>query len=790
MRAHIHSSPSGGRLRAALVALAVPILLALSLSALPAAAQVALPGTGTATDTAAAPPKEETPDLAEALRLLAIVLEDPEARSALVEQLRAVEPRTAPPLPGQRAGPAAEPEPEQTVPEIIADQTIAATERAVGEIATIFNEIASVSEIVTAIPDYDFANAWTIARPVIILIAAVLGAFTLARQAYRPMLARFDRGAANAVSLFGRWRWKIAGILAEIARVFIAWTTGQIVALVMGGGEIAPAHALFLDVFLYVETIRILPRVIFRPNRAGLRILAVSGATARRWYLWTAQIIGILGYGTLFLAPLARLLDAPRSAEWITLVFVLITMLLTIGFVLRNHEPVRDMLEKKLAAIAGDGVIATWFYPLAHYWHLIVIAYTIALFVVWRAVPWDATGFMVRATLVSGLLILLGSLLVALMIRRIGGGVTLSARTRKTFPLLEARLNRFLPIMLLVVRILVAIVVIGGILTVWDIFDAVDWIDSPRGRTVVWSLGWIAGVLLLASVIYLAVASWIEYRLNPELRAVTARERTLLSLFSNAFVIALAVLTVMTVLTQLGINIAPLLAGAGVVGLAIGFGAQKLVQDIINGAFIQFENTMNEGDIVTAGPITGVVEKLTIRSVSLRDVNGVMHMIPFSSVDTVSNFSKTFSYYVADMRVAYRENLDSVKAAMDEAFERLMATEHRVNILPPFEHFGIDRFEESAFIVRGRIKTLPGQQWAVGRAFNGILKSVFDERGIQIPFPHRTLFMGVDRDGNAPPLTLRHLSQSSSGPRRNEPPASEEEDAFPAPPHDPGGAPG
>src|SRR5690606_17253697 len=196
-------------------------------------------------------------------------------------------------------------------------------------------------------------------------------------------------------------------------------------------------------------------------------------------------------------------------------------------------------------------------------------------------------------------------------------------------------------------------------------------------------------------------ASWIEYRLNPELRAVTARERTLLSLFSNAFVIALAVLTVMTVLTQLGINIAPLLAGAGVVGLAIGFGAQKLVQDIINGAFIQFENTMNEGDIVTAGPITGVVEKLTIRSVSLRDVNGVMHMIPFSSVDTVSNFSKTFSYYVADMRVAYRENLDSVKAAMDEAFERLMATEHRVNILPPFEHFGIDRFEESAFIVRG-----------------------------------------------------------------------------------------
>jgi moderate conductance mechanosensitive channel len=111
----------------------------------------------------------------------------------------------------------------------------------------------------------------------------------------------------------------------------------------------------------------------------------------------------------------------------------------------------------------------------------------------------------------------------------------------------------------------------------------------------------------------------------------------------------------MSVLNELGINVAPLIAGAGVVGLAIGFGAQKLVQDIINGAFIQFENTMNEGDVVTAGPITGVVEKLTIRSVSLRDVNGNYHMIPFSGVDNVTNFTKTFSFHVADIGVAYRE---------------------------------------------------------------------------------------------------------------------------------------
>jgi moderate conductance mechanosensitive channel len=145
------------------------------------------------------------------------------------------------------------------------------------------------------------------------------------------------------------------------------------------------------------------------------------------------------------------------------------------------------------------------------------------------------------------------------------------------------------------------------------------------GQTIVWSFLWIVTVLLLAGVAYILVSSWVEYRLNPDVGAApTPRERTLLALFSNAFVIVLAIITAMTVLTEVGINIAPLLAGAGVVGLAIGFGAQKLVQDIINGAFIQFENTMNEGDVVTAGGVTGVVEKLTIRSVSLRDLNGTI----------------------------------------------------------------------------------------------------------------------------------------------------------------------
>jgi small-conductance mechanosensitive channel len=236
----------------------------------------------------------------------------------------------------------------------------------------------------------------------------------------------------------------------------------------------------------------------------------------------------------------------------------------------------------------------------------------------------------------------------------------------------------------------------------------------------------------------------------------TAREQTLLTLLRNAATIALLVVTLMFALSELGLNIGPLIASAGVIGLAIGFGAQKLVQDVITGVFIQLENAMNVGDIVTAGTTTGVVEKLTIRSISLRDVNGIYHLIPFSSVDAVSNFSRDFSNYVVDMGVAYREDTDEVKGAMFDAFDELkLHPEQGVNVIGDFEWFGLDQFADSAVILRARIRTLPGKQWGVGRAYNEIVKRIFDARGIEIPFPHTTLYWGENKKGETQPIRLQ-----------------------------------
>nr|WP_281379111.1 mechanosensitive ion channel domain-containing protein [Chthonobacter rhizosphaerae] len=256
-------------------------------------------------------------------------------------------------------------------------------------------------------------------------------------------------------------------------------------------------------------------------------------------------------------------------------------------------------------------------------------------------------------------------------------------------------------------------------------------------------------------VIWIAATSWIEYRLNPASgRVSTARARTLFSLFRNAFSILLVVITTMLALSELGVDIAPLIAGAGVLGLAVGFGSQKLVQDIITGAFIQFENAMNEGDVVTVFNISGVVERLTIRSVGLRDVNGVYHVIPFSSVDSVSNAMRGFAFHVADVSVAYKENIPEVKRLMGVAFERLMATPHGAHILEPLEMNGVMQLTDNAVVIRGRIKTVPGQQWGVGRAYTEFVKEVFDENGVEIPFPQQTVWFGHPKGSGEPDLRV------------------------------------
>lgn len=198
------------------------------------------------------------------------------------------------------------------------------------------------------------------------------------------------------------------------------------------------------------------------------------------------------------------------------------------------------------------------------------------------------------------------------------------------------------------------------------------------------------------------------------------------------------------VMGQIGLDIAPILAGAGIVGLAVGFGAQNLVKDIISGFFMVLENQVRVGDVAIINGTGGLVESITYRIIVLRDLAGVVHIFQHGSINTLSNMTKGWSGYVMDIGVAYKEDTDKVVAVMKEVAEELQQDQNfGQKLLGPLEVFGVDDYGDSAVIIKARFRTLPIEQWAVGREYRRRLKKAFDAKGIEIPFPHLSLYMGA-----------------------------------------------
>ena len=189
--------------------------------------------------------------------------------------------------------------------------------------------------------------------------------------------------------------------------------------------------------------------------------------------------------------------------------------------------------------------------------------------------------------------------------------------------------------------------------------------------------------------------------------------------------------------------IAPILAGAGIIGLAVGFGAQNLVRDIIAGFFFILENQIRVGDVAVINGTGGLVEKINFRTIVLRDLAGVVHVFPNGTVTTLSNLTNEWAAYVFDIGIAYKENTDQVIEIMKKVGAELQADpEHGPLMLGEPEIFGVDRFADSAVVIKGRIKTKPIRQWMVGREYLRRIKQAFDQNGIEIPFPHQTLYFG------------------------------------------------
>ncbi|OFW22465.1 MAG: hypothetical protein A3H27_11890 [Acidobacteria bacterium RIFCSPLOWO2_02_FULL_59_13] len=221
------------------------------------------------------------------------------------------------------------------------------------------------------------------------------------------------------------------------------------------------------------------------------------------------------------------------------------------------------------------------------------------------------------------------------------------------------------------------------------------------------------------------------------------RAHTISSVLRKFATVAIAVITALMLLSEININTTPILTGLGVVGVALGFGAQQVIGDLLAGFFHIFENQIRVGDVAVINGTGGLVEDIRLRTTVLRGLDGTVHVFRNGSINTLSNMTKLFSYYVVDLGVAYKEDTDRVCQVVREvAAEMQQEEKYGPSILEPVEILGVDNFGESEVVIKLRIKTLPIKQWEVGREFRRRIKYRFDKEGIEIPFPHRSIYFG------------------------------------------------
>jgi small-conductance mechanosensitive channel len=528
---------------------------------------------------------------------------------------------------------------------------------------------------------------------------------------------------------------------------------------------------------------------IFAPNEPGLRLLPLDDTNAKRLARSLGHLLAFAIHGFFTLAVLAaagadvELLDALRA------VYALGLLITGVTFVLRHRRlkaPADEPVERVDAAEPANALdptdpttVATpaattqprsrrWsglVRTIGRLWWVAALVYMFGLYGLWVSGMADVFGVALQATGATLLYVTIGVAVIlatAAGLRRIAVRVVKATRS---MPSIQRRVPRYLAIVRVTVGVLVVLVVTGYVFEAWRIQPLLAVQATLLNAVLSRGIGVLA-IVLVALALIDASTALTEAFLARKARdnEDSAKLRTLVPLSQKAIKLVVWTLTIVTVMGQVGISIGPILASIGVLGLAIGFGAQTLVKDVITGVFILLEDAVSVGDVVRIDGTGGVVEAINIRTIRLRDLSGVVHTIPYSSVGAFANMTKDFSYYLVECSVSYRENVDEVSDLLRKVGDELKRDpKFGPRMLAPIEIIGLDRFEESAVIVRARLKTLPGSQWDVGREFNRRMKQTFDEHGIEIPFPHQTIYFGVDKHGKAPPMSIARAPREAKG---------------------------
>lgn len=694
----------------------------------------------------------------EDLRGLVDLLEDPERRQVFIKHLQ-----TLIQIQEEQAGEAAPPaDTEQTI-EAFSDQMDTFSEQIAGALKKTTQFVHQFPMFLSEVSNF-LKNPKNILALFILLACALVGIFAG---------LSVDRIQKKYITDMADHQHKIPTliILGAIRVVMNVLPYGLSLAIVHGLFEILPVLPQGREIILLVMWVFSIYKVsillvgyLLSPRQNRTRILPLKDDTAAFLYRWTVHFAKYGGiYYIISEGILVHIVDR--------LIFFLLyhglravfpvmfsIFIYKIALIIRNREisPESPQEEKDILLGKIRSLVI-------HFWHIPTIMYVWVVFLFSLGGYQTEFSYLISVT-IGTLLIVIG--VIASLVGVDYAFTWLVDAGKPTEP-------QFIKFARLVFKIILVVTGLFILSYVWGVPIA-TMITSRYGTLILARFLVIAltiGLLMLVMASSQAAARW--FLTEKEGAEPGQKRRTLVPIINATIKAGAAFVALIVILDRLGVNVAPILAGAGIIGLGVGLGAQSLVKDLINGLFILFQDMISVGDWAQLGDKSGEVESISLRAVRIRDLSGNVHIIPNSAIDTVTNMTKHFSRYVFNVGVAYRENVDDVMAVLAEIGESLQEDpKYAPHILQPLEILGLNKFEDSAVVIRARITTRPMKQWEIGREFNRRMKNVFDERGIEIPFPHQTIYMGAPKQGEAPPLNLRVRPSADS---REQTPEDEEE---------------
>jgi small-conductance mechanosensitive channel len=555
---------------------------------------------------------------------------------------------------------------------------------------------------------------------------------------------------------FARTPHVAARLILELAPIAAFAVVGNsLLATTIGADPVARVATLALvNAYVILRIMMSVLRAFIGSSTRGTSLFALPADVAVATETWVRRIVGVAVFG-LALANIARALGLPRPAYWaLVKLVVLIPHLLLVIVTLQCRRAVASFLR---APSGRRDVLSFLRNRLADVWHYLAIFANLALWAIWAFRIPNGYGLLAYYASVAVLIFVLARVAWTVGLGGLDRAFHPGSVFLAGFPTGEILVARYRPVFRLALSTIIAILAFGALLESWGV-DAMSWFDPGRlGAVVLSELSSVILAVAVAVIVWEACNTAIERQLARFARegayARAARLRTLLPMLRTALIVTILTIAGLTALSAIGVNIAPLLAGAGIVGIAVGFGSQKLVQDVVTGVFLLLENAMQVGDFVTVSGLSGTVENLSVRSIRLRAGDGSVHIIPFSSVTSVTNTNRGIGNAAVSVNLAYDEDVDKAGEVLRQiAAEMRREPEFKKLMRGDLDFWGVDKVDGATVTIVGQIECTDTGRWPVQREFYRRMKIRFQKLGVDIANPAQTRFVTAEQFSRGRPV--------------------------------------